>query len=114
MIKLRDMLQWRNLITPLIVPFFFWSVLIASPVAGIFGLLNGIMLIADNPLVGMLVIALTIPMVALAIIAARLISEFFLISFRTNAHLYRIRTVLEAAEHELSKSTQQTHLSNAA
>ena len=54
------MLQWRNLITLLIVPLFFRSVLITSPVAGIFGLLSGILLITDNPLVGMLVIALTI------------------------------------------------------
>ena len=99
MIKLRDVLQ--GVITPLIVTLLFRSVLITSPVAGIFGLLSGILLSTDNPLVGMLVIALTIPVVTLAIIAARLMSEFFLVSFRTTVNLYRIRAILEAAEQEL-------------
>jgi hypothetical protein len=116
MIEIRDMVQWHRLMTPLMAPLFFWGALILALTVGVFGLISGLALLAENPLTGFLVIAMTIPAVCVVIAAARLISEFFLVSFRTNNHLYKIRKLVEASEQQSSSYTneQQAHLSRAA
>ena len=83
---------------------------------GIFGLISGLTLLSENPLTGILVIAVTISAVCVAIVAARLISEFFLVSFRTNNHLYKISKLVEASEQQTSSyaDERQAHLSLAA
>ena len=116
MIEIREMVQWRRLITPLMVPLFFWGALVTALMVGIFGLINGLTLLSENPLTGIVVIAMTISAVCVAIVAARLISEFFLVSFRTNNHLYKIRTLVEASEQQTSSyaDERQARLSLAA
>ncbi len=83
---------------------------------GVFGLVNGLALLSENPLAGILVIAMTIPAVCVVIAAARLISEFFLVAFRTNNHLYQIRKLVEASEQQSSSyaTEQQAHRARAA
>jgi hypothetical protein len=114
MIQFRDMFQCRRLITPIILPCFFWSVVVMSTLAGMVGVINSIMMIPESPLIGMFMIAVTVLAVCVAALTARVLCELFLVSFRTNGNLYRIRTLLEATEQELSAGAQETHRSKAA
>jgi hypothetical protein len=107
MIKLRELGQYRKLITPSVAPLFFWSALMTTIIAGLFGLMDGLFLISDNPMFGIAVIALTISAVCAAILAIRLVTEFFLVSFRTNCHLSVIRKLLEGVEATESYTDQQ-------
>jgi len=112
MIKPRDMLQWRNLITPLIVPLLFRTALITSPVAGIFGLFSGI---ADYiKSAGRYADDCFDDPCGCSCDYSSAAHIIFLVSFRTTAHLYRIRAILEAAEQEFSNSNREIDLSNAA
>ena len=42
MIQLRELAQHRKLITPSVAPLFFWSALITTIIAGLFGLMDGL------------------------------------------------------------------------
>ncbi len=115
MIQLRELGQHRKLITPSIAPLFFWSALTTTIIAGVFGLIDGLFVISDNPIFGMAVIALTVSFVCVAIVGIRLLTEFFLVSFRTSYHLSVIRKLLEEVEVPESYSDQQqVRLSRAA
>jgi hypothetical protein len=107
MIKLRELGQHRKLITPSVAPLFFWSALITTIIAGLFGLMDGMILIPDNPIFGMSVIVLTIAVVCVAILAIRLVTEFFLVTFRASGHLSVIRKLLEEVEANESYADQQ-------
>jgi uncharacterized membrane protein HdeD (DUF308 family) len=98
MIALNEMIQWRKLITPLIVPLFFWGAVITTAICGVFGILSGIFLLPSSPFLGIMVIALTIAVACVALATVRLVAEFFLVSFRKNNHLYRIRQLVEGTE----------------
>jgi hypothetical protein len=98
MIAINDMVQWRKLITPLIVPLFFWGAVITTAICVVFGILSGIFLLPDSPFMGIMVIALTIAVGCVALTTVRLVAEFFLVTFRKNSHLYRIRQLVEGTE----------------
>jgi hypothetical protein len=113
MIELRELGQLCRLITPLRL--FFFGAIIAAVIAGFCGLMAGLVLLEDRPVRGMMVIGFTICAICVFVLFVRLVTEFFLISSRTNCHLYAIRFLLERAEQmELSANQQQTHLSRAA
>jgi hypothetical protein len=98
MIAFNEMVQWRKLITPLIVPLFFWGAVITTAICAVFGILSGIFLLPDSPFLGIMVIALTIAGACVALATVRLMAEFFLVSFRKNNHLYRIRQLVEGTD----------------
>ena len=115
MVQLRELGQHRKLITPSVAPLFFWSALTTTIIAGLFGLMDGLVLIPDNPIFGMSVIVLTIAIVCVAILAIRLVTEFFLVTFRANCHLSVIRKLLEGVEAaETYNEQQQVRLSRVA
>jgi hypothetical protein len=80
MIQLRELGQHRKLITPSVAPLFFWSAVTTTIIAGLFGVMDGLFLIPDNPIFGVSVIALTIAVVCVTILAIRLVTEFFLVT----------------------------------
>jgi hypothetical protein len=98
MIELNEMIQWRKLITPVIVPLFFWGAVTTTVICGLLGLASGIALLPDSPFFGIMLIALTVSIACVALATIRLIAEFFLVTFRKNDHLYRIRKMVEGAE----------------
>jgi hypothetical protein len=115
MIQLRELGKHRKLITPSVAPLFFWTALITTIMAGLFGLIDGLLLISDYPILGFAVIVITIAAVCSAILAIRLVTEFFLVSFRSNCHLSVIRKLLEGVEAAESYNDQsQVRLSRAA
>ena len=114
-IQLRELGQHRKLITPSVAPLFFWSALTTTIIAGLFGVMDGLFLIPDNPIFGFSVIALTIALDCVAILAIRLVTEFFLVTFRTSYHLSVIRKLLEGVEAQESYADQpQVRLSRVA
>ena len=60
MIQLRELGQHRKLNTPFRSRHFFWSALTTTIIAGLFGLMDGLFMISDNPIFGIAVIVLTI------------------------------------------------------
>ena len=52
MVQLRELGQHRKLITPSVAPLFFWSALTITIIAGLFSLMDGLVLIPDNPIFG--------------------------------------------------------------
>ncbi|MBV9237005.1 MAG: DUF4282 domain-containing protein [Xanthobacteraceae bacterium] len=102
MVAFNEMIQWRKLITPVIVPLFFWGAVITTAICGVFGLFSGLFLLPDSPFLGIMVIALTIAVGCVALATVRLVAEFFLVSFRKNNHLYRIRQLVEGTDQSQS------------
>jgi hypothetical protein len=97
MFDIRDMFQWQRFVTPSVVPLFFWVATFAAVITGLFGLTGGVLWLSDYPLVALIVAVFSIALMCLGILAARLIAEFVLISFRTNDHIYAIRVLAEPA-----------------
>jgi len=115
MIELRELGQWHRLITPLIVPLFFWGATITAIMAGLFGFMGGLILLSDSPVFGIMVIAFTICVACVGVLAVRLMAEFCLVSFRINSNLQAIRSILERVEQtQLYVDQQERQFSQAA
>ena len=97
MFDIRDMFQWHRFITPSVVPLFFWVATAVAVITGLFGFAGGVLMLLDYPLVAIAVVVLSITVTCLGVLAARLIAEFVLITFRTNDHIYAIRVLAEPA-----------------
>lgn len=95
MFDVRDLFQWERFITPSIVRIFFWLAFFAALIAGIYGVLAGLQLLPFNPLGALLVALGSIIGACLAILSARLVAEFVLITFRVNDHLGALRSRAE-------------------
>jgi hypothetical protein len=91
MFDLRDLFQWERFITPSIIRIFYFLVVIVALLAGASGVLSGLLLMAVNPINGALAIGSSVLGALIGILAARIISEFVLITFRINEHLGAIR-----------------------
>jgi hypothetical protein len=91
MFDLRDLFQWERFITPSIIRIFYFLVVIVTLLAGASGVLSGLLLMAVNPINGALAIGSSVLGALIGILAARIISEFVLITFRINEHLGAIR-----------------------
>jgi hypothetical protein len=91
MFDFRDLFQWERFITPSIIKIFYWLAVGFSILYGIYGVITGLFMIAFNPGAGLFWIFASLIGVLIAVIFARIISEFVLIMFRINEHLGAIR-----------------------
>src|SRR5215467_5506354 len=91
MLDLRDLFQWERFITPSIIKVFYWLAVGMSVLFGLSNIFAGIYLLTVNPLGGLLMIVASLVGVLMGILAARIASEFVLITFRINEHLGAIR-----------------------
>jgi hypothetical protein len=91
MFDLRDLFQWERFITPSIIKIFYFLVVLISVLVGVSGTLSGLLLMAVNPVSGVLAIGSSLLGALIGIFAARIASEFVLITFRINEHLGSIR-----------------------
>ena len=91
MFDFRDLFQWDRFITPSIIKIFYWLAVGMSVLAGLSGILSGLLLMAVNPFSGVLMIIGSLIGVLIGVLAARIIAEFVLITFRINEHLGAIR-----------------------
>src|SRR3974377_506078 len=106
MIALNEMVQWRKLITPLIVPLFFWGAAISTAICGVFGILSGIFLLPESPFLGIMVIALTVAVACVAIATVRVVGWWL------NSSCYRFARTITSTEYaswskQLSKHSRK-------
>jgi hypothetical protein len=91
MLELRDLFQWERFITPSIIKVFYWLAVILSVMAGVSGIFSGLMLMAVNPVSGAIMMLGSLLGIVIGVLAARIVAEFVLITFRINEHLGAIR-----------------------
>ena len=91
MFDYRDLFQWERFITPSIIKIFYWLAVGISILGGIYGLFAGLFMIPFNPIAGLFSMITSVIGVLIAVLFARIISEFVLIMFRINEHLGAIR-----------------------
>jgi hypothetical protein len=87
----QDLFQWDRFVTPILIKSFYWLVLAMVILAGLAGILNGLVAMAISPFVGFVSILLSILGTIVGIMFARIACEFILIVFRINEHLGAIR-----------------------
>ena len=91
MFDFRDLFQWERFITPSIIKIFYWLAIGMSMVVGLSGALNGLALMLVNPFGGAIIMLGSFIGILIGILAARIVAEFVLITFRINEHLGAIR-----------------------
>jgi uncharacterized protein DUF4282 len=91
MFDLRDLFQWERFITPSIIKVFYFLVVIVAVLVGASGTLSGLLLMGVNPISGALTIVSSVIGALIGVFAARIVSEFVLVTFRINEHLGAIR-----------------------
>jgi Domain of unknown function (DUF4282) len=91
MFNIRDLFQWERFITPSIIKVFYWLVVAVTVVSGLSGIFSGLALMLLQPLAGLMMIIVSVMGTLVAVIFARIMSEFVLITFRINEHLGAIR-----------------------
>jgi len=95
MFAIRDLFQWERFITPSIIRIFFWLAFLVSVLAAAAGVLSAVQHLPFNPLGAFLIALASIAGACLAILFARLLAEFVLITFRVNDHLGALRSRAE-------------------
>jgi hypothetical protein len=91
MFDIRDLFQWERFITPSIIKIFYWLAVGISAVVGLSGIVSGLHLMTINPILGLFTLMTSLIGVLVAVIFARIVAEFVLITFRINEHLGAIR-----------------------
>jgi hypothetical protein len=91
MFDLRDLFQWERFITPSIIKIFYWLAVGMSVLAGLSGIFSGLLTMAHNPVGGIIMMIASVFGILIGVLAARIVSEFVLITFRINEHLGAIR-----------------------
>jgi len=91
MFDLRDLFQWERFITPSLIKVFYWLAVLLSVLFGVSGVFSGLLAMAVNPIGGLIAIVASLMGVLIGVLAARIVAEFVLITFRINEHLGAIR-----------------------
>jgi hypothetical protein len=91
MFDIRDLFRWERFVTPSIIKIFYWLALAGAVLAGLRGLVYGLIEMTANLLDGVVTMIGALLTMLIGIILARLAAEFVLIVFRINEHLGEIR-----------------------
>jgi hypothetical protein len=91
MFGISDLFQWERFITPSIIKVFYWLAVVISVLLGFAGAVNSLIMMAGNPVVGMMSLVSCLLGALMGIVLARIFAEFVLIVFRINEHLGAIR-----------------------
>ncbi len=94
MFDYRDLFRWDQFITPLIIKLFYVVVVALFVLLGLSGILSGLTMMAISPFGGFIAILVSLVGVVVAILFARIVCEFVLITFRINEHLGSMREKL--------------------
>jgi hypothetical protein len=91
MFSFADLFQWERFITPSIIKIFYWLAVALTVLLGLSGMISGLAMMVMNPLGGLVTILVSLALILIGIIFARIVAEFILIVFRMNEHLGAIR-----------------------
>ena len=82
MFDLGELFQWERFITPSIIKVFYWLAILLAILVGASGVLTGLTQMFLNPIAGLLMVIGSVFGVLISILAARIVAEFVLITFR--------------------------------
>jgi hypothetical protein len=91
MFSFSDLFQWERFITPSIIKIFYWLSVAVTVLLGLSGIFAGLATMVMSPIGGLITILVSIVLVLMGIVFARIVAEFILIIFRMNEHLGAIR-----------------------
>jgi hypothetical protein len=91
MFEFQDLFRWDRFITPTIIKSFYGVVLVLIALITVMGVFAGLASMAISPFFGLLQVLSTLVGGAVAVVFARIATEFILIVFRINEHLGAIR-----------------------
>jgi hypothetical protein len=91
MFGIRDLFQWERYVTPSIVHVFYWLALAVAVLAGLRGLVDGVLEMTGNIVGGIFAMIGAVLMTLIGVVAARIVAELVLIVFRIDDHLGEIR-----------------------
>jgi hypothetical protein len=86
-----DLFQWERFITPAIIKLFFWLVVGIMVLFGLSGIISAAASVMANPVLGIVMLLVSVLSLIAGVILARIVAEFILIVFRINEHLGAIR-----------------------
>jgi hypothetical protein len=89
---LLDLFQWERFITPSIIKAFYALAVVIALLFGLSGIATGVKLLFLDPLSGVFTVFASLFGMIMAVLFARIVSEFVLILFRINEHLGAIRS----------------------
>ena len=91
MFGIRDLFQWERYVTPSIVHIFYWLALAVAVLAGLRGLVEGVLEMTGNIVGGIFTMVGAVLTTLIGIVIARVAAELVLIVFRIDEHLGEIR-----------------------
>jgi hypothetical protein len=91
MFDFRDLFQWERFITPSVIKVFYWLAILLSVLYGLSSAFSGLLMMIVNPISGGIMIVASLLGILIGVLAARIVAEFVLITFRINEHLGAIR-----------------------
>jgi hypothetical protein len=91
-----DLFQWDRFITPSIIKIFYWLAVAIAVLVGLSGMVSALATMVMSPIVGLIMVFVSLAGMFIGIIFARISAEFVLIVFRINEHLGAIRSRSEA------------------
>jgi hypothetical protein len=91
MFSFNDLFQWERFITPSIIKIFYWLAVAITVLVGLSGIFSGLAMMVMSPFGGLITILVSVVLVLMGIVFARIVAEFILIVFRMNEHLGAIR-----------------------
>lgn len=96
MFYLGDLFQWDRFITPSIIKIFYWLAVTITVLVGISGLVSALGTMMISPIIGLIMVFVSLAGMFIGVIFARISAEFVLIVFRINEHLGAIRSRSDA------------------
>ena len=91
MFSFRDLFQWERFVTPTIIKLFYWLMVGITILFGLSGMVSAVATIIANPVIGGVMLLVSLLSIGAGVIFARIVAEFILIVFRINEHLGAIR-----------------------
>jgi hypothetical protein len=89
--RFSDLFQWERFITPSLIRVFYWLAVVVIVVTGLRGILSGLLMLPLEPIGGLFTVVMSVIGTLAAVVLARMVAEFVLITFRIEQHLGAIR-----------------------
>jgi hypothetical protein len=86
-----DLFQWDRFITPSLIRVFYWLAVVVIVLTGLWGIASGLLILPLEPIGGLFMVVMSMIGTFTAVVLARMVAEFVLITFRIEQHLGAIR-----------------------
>jgi hypothetical protein len=101
--RFSDLFQWERFITPSLIRVFYWLAVVVIVLTALWGIVSGLLMLPLEPIGGLFMVVMSIIGALTAVVLARMIAEFVLLTFRIEQHLGAIRRTDDRA-----RTTEET------